>query len=848
MIRPHFHSFHWLVLRYLAQHRLLAALNIASVALGVAVYLAIQIANHSANRAFAASVDVVAGKAQLEITAPAGGLADETLPLVARHSGVSAATPLVRGLLTLPDFPGEYLDLLGVDIFSDEAFRTFDVTNFELGAFDVQRWLGRRDSIAVTDEFAQRHRLHKGDSVRVQINGATRPLQIDFILRTRGVAVPAQFAAMDIGWAQEFLQRRGKIDMVQLRLTNPVEKEKVVAQLRSVLPPDAIVAAPRQRGEQVEKMLSSFQLNLTAMSLVSLLVGVFLIYNTVSASVVRRRHEIGILRSLGITRTEVRTLFLAEALLLGVLGSALGLLGGLFLSRALVGTVAETISSLYVLIQVRQLSTTPWMFGAAFGIGMVTVIIGAWLPAHIAARMDPIRALTSGAVVEQSIRLSPAWFWSGAICLLISIILSWLALVTGPPWLGFFAAFFVLAGFALFAPIIATAFSLSLRRIITVEINLAAANLARALGKNSVTIAALACAVAMTVSVGVMVFSFRQTVKVWIDETLIADLFIAPASNETVGPSSFIPSEALPFVEQLPGVEAVDTFREVQLPFRGGTIGVAVVRGTERRRFHFLHGDGGLILRRFYNEQCVIVSESFTRRHRVREGDVLPFPSPMGLQQFIIAGVFYDYASDQGVVFMSEKNFVRHWKDDRINSLAVYLGKNGNADAVSGAFRAKFGPTGEFAFYANRELRARVFEIFDQTFAVTYVLRSIAVIVAVVGIFFTLTTLVTERTRELAILRAIGASAAQIRRMLLWESGMIGVISSALGLAAGIWLSFVLTGVINRAFFGWTIHMAFPWLALALTPVWIVVSAVAAGWLPALRAAKLPIADAIRSE
>ena len=136
----------------------------------------------------------------------------------------------------------------------------------------------------------------------------------------------------------------------------------------------------------------------------------------------------------------------------------------------------------------------------------------------------------------------------------------------------------------------------------------------------------------------------------------------------------------------------------------------------------------------------------------------------MGLQQFIIAGVFYDYASDQGVVFMSEKNFIRHWKDDRINSLAVYLGKNGNAAAVSEAFRAKFGSTGEFAFYANRELRSRVFEIFDQTFAVTYVLRSIAIIVAVVGIFFTLTTLVTERTRELAILRAIGASAAQIRR------------------------------------------------------------------------------------
>ena len=514
----------------------------------------------------------------------------------------------------------------------------------------------------------------------------------------------------------------------------------------------------------------------------------------------------------------------------------------------LVGTVSETISSLYVLIQVRQISTAPWMFAAAFGIGMVSVILGAWLPAQQAARMDPIRALNSGAVAEQSVRLSRAWFWSGAICLLISILLGWLALATGPPWFGFIAAFFVLAGFALFAPMIATAFSLFLGRMVVLEIKLAATNLSRALGKNSVTIAALACAVAMTVSVGVMVFSFRQTVKVWIDETLIADLFIAPASNEIVGPSSFMPPEALPFVEQLPGVEAVDTFREVELPFRNVTIGVAVVRGTERRRFHFLQGDGRSILRRFHNDQCVLVSESFTRRHRVHEGDVLPFPTPTGIQQFIIAGVFYDYARDQGVVFMSEKNFVRFWKDDRINSIAVYLGKNGNADAVSEAFRAKFGRTGEFAFYANRDLRARIFEIFDQTFAVTYVLRSIAVIVAVVGIFFTLTTLVTERTRELAILRAIGASAAQIRRLLLWESAMIGVIASVLGLAAGICLSFVLTSVINRAFFGWTIQMAFPWLALAFTPGWIVASAIAAGWLPAFRAGKLPIADAIRSE
>jgi putative ABC transport system permease protein len=877
MIWRYFHFFRWLVLRYLTQHRLLAALNIASVALGVAVYLAIQIANHSANRAFAASVDVVAGKTHLQVTAPTTGLADEIFPLVARQPGIAAATPLVRGPVTLPDFPGEYLDLLGIDIFSNEPYRTFDVT--DLGAvaaplssprrssakegrgettdaaterrgysFDIERWLGRSDSIAVSDEFARRHRLRKGDSVRVQLHGVTRALRVDFILRTRDAALPSQFAAMDIGWAQEFLQRRGKLSAVQLRLTNPGDKEKMIAQLKALLPADAMVRSPLQRSEQVEKMLSSFQLNLTAMSLVSLLVGVFLIYNTVAASVTRRRHEIGILRSLGVTRAEVRALFFSEALLLGILGSALGILAGLLLARTLVGTVSETISSLYVLIQVRQISTAPWMFAAAFGIGALSVVVGAWLPAQQAARMEPVRALTSGAVSEQSVRLSHAWFWSGTICLLVSILFGWLALAAGPPWLGFIAAFLVLAGFALFAPIIATAFSRFFRRIGHIEVNLAATNLSRALGKNSVTIAALACAVAMTVSISVMVFSFRQTVKVWIDETLVADLFIAPAANEIVGPSSFMPPEAVPFLEQLPGVEAVDTFRGVELPFRGGTIGVAVVRGNERRSFHFLQGDGQAILRRFHTEQSVLVSESFARRHRVRDGDTMQFPTPAGVQQFNIVGVFYDYASDQGVVFMSAKNFVNLWKDDRINSTAVYLNESGDAEAVSEAFRGKFGQAGEFAFYPNRDLRKRIFEIFDQTFAVTYVLRSIAVIVAVVGIFFTLTTLVTERTRELAILRAIGASAAQIRRLLLWESAMIGVLASALGLAAGISLSFVLTSVINRAFFGWTIQMTFPWMALALTPAWIVVSAVAAGWLPAFRAGKLPIADAVRSE
>jgi putative ABC transport system permease protein len=234
---------------------------------------------------------------------------------------------------------------------------------------------------------------------------------------------------MDIGWAQELLGRRGVLSAIQLQLTGGTSRDAVIASLRGVLPQDAMIATPAQRNQQVENMLAGFQLNLTAMSLVSLLVGMFLIYNTVSASVVRRRSEIGILRSLGVTRNEIRALFLGEAFALGLLGALLGLLGGVLLAQMLVGTVAKTISTLYVLLSVRELAVTQLMFGSAIALGLLSVIVAAWLPAAAAAKMDPVRALRGGSLLEQSVSLSPAWLWAGLACVASAAALSFFALV-----------------------------------------------------------------------------------------------------------------------------------------------------------------------------------------------------------------------------------------------------------------------------------------------------------------------------------------------------------------------------------------------------------------------------------
>ena len=888
MTTQYFRIFRWHVLRHLRRHPLLAALNILSVALGVAVFLATQIANQSANRAFAATVDMVAGKAELEIRAAAGNLADEVLPLATAATGVSAATPLVRNFVTLPEYPGEYLEIFGIDIFTNAPFRTFDPIDFDAGNFDLQRWLGAPGAIAVTEEFVAKHHLKAGDKIRAQVNTVDHELQVGFILRSeRGF--DSHFAAMDIGWAQELFGRRGTLSMIQLRLTNPGEREKVVAELRRILPKDATVAPPARRTEEVDQMLGGFELNLSAMSLLSLVVGMFLIYNTVSASVARRRREIGILRSLGVTRNEVRGLFLGEAIVLGSIGAFLGLAGGLLLARFLVGTVAETISSLYVLVNVKQVELDPWTFVMAWMMGLGSVVVSAWLPARSAARMEPVRALQGGiafqggalskpptntdrafgplkkvAAVPHSVRTgslesAPPWcLWGGLVCLCLAAALSFLALSSGPPWLGFAAAFFVLAGFSLLVPWSTTHFSLEASRFFrairhhrqkaALEAELGAANLSRALLRNSITIASLGAAVAMTVGVSVMVFSFRQTVERWMNDTLIADLFIAPASNEIVGPSSFIPPAAVQFLGSHPAVETIDTFREVELPMGEQTAAVAVIRGSARRHFQLLRGDGPEIMRRFQTEPCVLVSESFARRHRLREGESIDLTTPDGVRKFPVAGIFYDYTRDQGVVFMSQRNFIQFWRDDRVSSVAVYLKKGESRETVTEAFRQEFGHRGQFIIYSNQLLRTRVLEIFDQTFAVTYVLRTIAIIVAVTGIFLSLTILITERSRELALVRALGGSAAQIRRLLLWETAMLGVLASVIGVASGLCLSLVLTGVINRAFFGWTIQLAFPWRSLAITPLWIFGAAVLAGLLPAWRAGRLILTESLRSE
>jgi putative ABC transport system permease protein len=832
------------VLRYALGHKVLAVINILSVALGVSVYLAVQIANRSAVAAFRAGIDVVAGRANLEIR---GTLDDALFPALQNLQGVAAATPLVERLVTLPDYPGEYLHILGVDPFTNSPFENFKVSKATRDTFDSDAWFGNPRSIAVASSFAAAHHLKRGDKLRV----AFGERQIDLVLSSLLEATDgnSHFAAMDIGWAQELFGLQGKLTRVLIQAQDPDNPRSVTEAIRRIVPPDAVVDQPGDRGRQVEQMISGFQLNLTALSMVSLLVGVFLIYNTVTASVVRRRPEIGILRALGVSRTRIRWLFLGEAAFYGTVGTLFGIAGGVLLANFLVFAVSETVTNLYVLASIEHFYFPLWQLPLVLAAGIGSALIGALIPAHAGATLPPLQALNLGVQVDRWERPGLNWILLSGAGLAAAVISSEVALA-GCRVAGFAAAFFTLIGFCCLSPYVTHRCGIWANAVFRALLlpRLAARNLIRSLHRHAITVAALASALAMLVSVSTMIYSFRKAVDGWLERRLVADLFISPATNEILGFEDFVSEDLIHYLRAIPEVEAFDTYRNLTVIANGQPATLAVVIGTGRNPPEFVGGGDLAKYRAFHDVDCVIISEPLSRRLKLKQGDRAPVATPMGLRKFRVAGVFYDYSRDSGVMMMQRANYEKFWHDPRVNSVSIYLRPGTRVADVIQKIQVGFPNARSYSFYSNRALREEVFKVFDQTFAVTEILRLIALLVAMIGIALNVAVLVREREREIGILRAVGVSRPQVFGLIISESLLVGINAIVLGSAAGIGLSFVLTEVINKAFFGWTIALRIPWDQIFWMPAWLLPAAALASLHQADQASRRKIIEAVRMD
>ena len=843
-----------ITLRHLRLHKGRTILSIVGICLGVSVFVSVQIAIHTAIEAFNATVDHVSGMANLQITSFGRGFSEEVYLKVKKVPGIKAATPVIQFISKIDEPIGEPLYLLGIDIFSDQKFRNYQFYEPE---DEGLHFLKDPHAIVITEKLANRHGLKKGETIPIIFGSKRVTLTITNLLKMEGPAksLEGNFGLMDIASAQEALEKVGLIDRIDLMVDGSIHLDTVERELRRVIPPGTEVRRSDTRSGQIEKMVSAFHLNLTALSLISLVVGMFLIYNAMSISVIQRRKEIGILRSIGVTRSQILGLFLCEAGLIGGLASLIGIGAGIGLARLMLFSVSRTITSLYILVKTENLMIPPFVLIVGFLLGCLASILSAIGPAREASKVAPREALALG-TLEKKVKIHLKHFsFIGSGILILSFIFALQKSIHQKPIFGFLSALLIVIGVSFLIPSITTFLNHLLRPLLRflfgIEGRLANRYIQDSMARTVITIAALMTALSMLISISIMILSFRKTVDLWVEQSINGDVFIFPGSYSLTGYSALLPLEVSKALPTLPGVKAVDSFRALEMEYRGQPALIASVDGEvfqKMKVIRFTRGDPKTILDQFASGQSILVTESFSLRHQVEAGDRIRINTPQGERIFLISGVFYDYSSDWGMILIEKRLFKSLWNDETLHSAGIYLQEGVSLETFKEMIRERFSKPYQLFVVSHRELRNEILKIFDQTFAITYSLEFIAIFVAILGIINSLNGLLIERQRDIGILRAMGGLRRQIEKTVLIEAGMIGFFSLFLGLFCGFLLSLLLIYVINKQSFGWTIQFSIPFLSLMEFGAMVMVVSIIAGLIPARRAAKTNPVESLRME
>ena len=729
------------------------------------------------------------------------------------------------------------------------------------------------DALYLGRQVAADWNLGVGSIVEVTAGGRLVRLRVVGLIHNEAArsSLWDRLAIMDIAAAQLLFQSIGRLDRIELVTTPDRPLDDIVASVRAVLPPHLVVQRPAQRTKQVENMVWAFQLNLSVMSWVGLLVGMFLIYNTIAFAVAQRRREIGIYRALGMTERRVAGLFLVEAGLLGLLGGLLGGLGGVWLAGILVSLVSRTVTDLYAPVASGGLTLSMDMLtftAVAKGVllGTVVSMVGALGPSVEAGRTVTVRALAPGDYESTHQLRAGLCGWISLVLLVLAGLCSLMGPVGDLPLFGYLATICLLGALSCLAPLCIQALGMRRPRqesktmLLGGSLRLIAADqAARHPGRNAVTVSALMVGLSIMIGVAVMVRSFRDTVEVWVDETVMADLIVAPQSwlqGKQAGQASrALPGTWRSTLSAIDGIAAVDTLREVYVDVAGQPVALVsrdLRLHAQRSRYLMLHGDSSAALQRAAETGGVLLSEVLANRLRLREGDKVTITTPAGPTAVSVEGIFYDYATDGGKMVMDRTWYQRQWHDDRVTVFSIYLAAGADAEHVRQSIVTQVagldGVTVPPLVIRNHELRQEILEIFDRSFVLTYVLEAIAVLVAMLGIVNTLVTAVLERRREFATLRAIGASTRQVERLVLWEAAYLGLIGAVLGVVGGLLLALVLIHVINKQSFGWTIQMTVPGGVILQAVGLALTAALVAGYWPARWAARQPVVEGLREE
>jgi putative ABC transport system permease protein len=850
--------------RHLKLHRLRTLLTILGIALGVGVIVAIAIVNRSLTTSFQSTIDQIAGKAVLQVANGESGIREDLFPVVRDTAGVQDAAAAVDGFLPVSGAAAERLYVYGVDLLTDFAIRDHQ---FAGAGFEFDRaldFIAAPDSIAVTETFARRLDVNLGSQLTVITSRGKQTYTVRALLKEEGTAkvFGGNFALMDLPVAQMAFGKEGKFDIVDLTVEPGATVADVQQRLRQRLQGMADVERPRKRGEQIESLLTSFRVGLFFVSLIALFVGFFLIYNTVSVSVVQRKREIGTLRCIGMRRGELIRWIISEALILALVGALAGCVFGWLLAQAALVAVGETVSNLFSSIGLMTggLAWQELLLAITSGVGVA--VLAALHPAVEAVRISPLENARQS-VWRPVFHGSKSWATRlGLLCVLLSPMIIFFAAVLRSPVQQFSAGvigmlIFLLALAFLCPLIISSCVNWFARAGINIpgfswaESRLASDSLRKNPIRSGITVATMVISLAAIFTIAAFVNSVRGSLLAWIDQMVTADLIVSSGAR-TAGPKNVpLTEDPLPGLRSVAGVKIVDLYRLIRSNYQGRPILIesfSAAASAAVRKLPTPSGEGKMVLSEMAAGDGVIVSESFQSKFGKGTNDTVELATPAGLVAFRVLGVYVDYSSDIGSVLIDRALYKKFWQDELVDAFDLWLEPGADQNIVIEQIKKDYGEQYQLFISTHRQLKESVVRIMEQSFVVNYAVEIVAVIVAVFSVINTLLASVLDRARQIGVLRAIGATQAQIRRMIIFEAASMGLIGGFLGLIAGTIMSYHHVVYNTKVLTGWTFEYYYPYDLAALSIFVSVILCLLAGYWPAKHAAATPIVSAIGYE
>ena len=829
-------------LRFYKQHPLQLLLSVLGIVLGVGIVTSVLITNSSSLRAFDLSTKALYGQTTHHIVGALGVEQREYVDFKKQWPAVKSA-PVIEGYVSINQ---EVFSLIGLDPFAEWPFGRVNNDQTTNGQFDLSQL--DTNGLFINQQTFERLQIKVNDTVQLTTATDITPTTVLGVFRSDNPLASEGLLIGDIGFVQTLLQRGSLIDRIDL-----IIRDDQIQAVRDSLPPTLKLRDAASRNQTMRAMTRGFQINLMAMSLLSLVVGAFLIHNTMSFTVLQRRELFAIKRITGITAPTLFASLIGEAIIISFVGSLLGILLGLALSEKLIALTTQTINDLYFVLHLQQVWFSPGVIAIGVLLGVGGSVLAATASAVEAANTNPIQSRQRSLIEQRTQSLLPLLSKIGLVVVLFGI-----AIATSPSnslVFGFVALMLVIVGYALILPNISYRVSgwlMHKASNVSPTLSMALGGIQRNISRTGLAMAALTVAVSATFGVDVMIGSFRQSVDDWLGSTLVSDVYIAAPASVSSDTDGNLNPDTIALISQAAHIESISTGLDLPVSSSIGNIDMLALEphNNEPIGITILSESPETAWQQFVENNAVLISEPSANKHGLSVNDQITIFTPtQGDQRFTVAGIVQDFASSHGKITMHKTTFNQYWHNDAIGTVGIIFKSSANKTDAINLLRDQLKLSKQnLQITANTDIHENSLAIFDRTFEVTRVLRWLTVGVAFVGIFSALLALNLERAREYSVLRATGATRLQLAVIILTQTFWMGVLSGLLALPLGWAMSEILIHVINLRSFGWSMNSFIPQGTISSTLVLSCTAAFLAALYPVWRLNRMAIAGQLRDE